>query len=78
MSRKIKISGLADAVMEELNAYAKTTTEGMKQAVAKAATTTKKRNQGACAKEARRLSKKLDAKENLRVLPCPAGDGLLS
>ncbi len=24
MSRKVKISGLADAVMEELNAYAKT------------------------------------------------------
>lgn len=42
MSRKVKTSGLADAVMEELNAYAKTTTEGMNQAVTKAATTTKK------------------------------------
>ena len=78
MSRKVKISGLADAVMEELNAYAKTTTEGMKQAVTKAATTTKKEIKAHAPKKNGDYQKKLDAKENLRVLPCPAGDGLLS
>lgn len=42
MSRHVKISELANAVIQELNAYAKTTSEGMKKAVIKAGTTVRK------------------------------------
>lgn len=40
--RRVRIDGLADAVMEELNNYADTTTTGVKTAVKKAANTVKK------------------------------------
>ena len=42
MSRRVKIKALTDTVMQELNAYAKTTSEGMKKAVTKAGATVRK------------------------------------
>ena len=42
MGRRVSIDGLADAVMQELDNYADTTTEGVKAAVKKAANTVKK------------------------------------
>lgn len=42
MSRRIKIEALSDAVIKELHAYAKTTSEGMKKAVTKAGTAVRK------------------------------------
>lgn len=42
MSRRVKPEALSDAVMQELNTYAKTTSEGMKKAVTKAGTTVRK------------------------------------
>ena len=70
MSRKVKTSGLADAVMEELNAYAKTTTEGMKQAVTKAATTTKKEIKAHAPKSTATI-KKAGRKRKLPSPPMP-------
>ena len=41
MSRRVSIDQLADAVMEELNNYTETTSDGVKTAVRKAAKTVK-------------------------------------
>ncbi len=45
MSNKVKIDELADEVMKQLNEYADLTTEGVKGAVKKAATTVRKETQ---------------------------------
>ena len=42
MSEKVKIDGLADAVMKELDRYSELTTEGMKTAVMKAGKSVRK------------------------------------
>ena len=42
MGRRVQIDQLADAVMQELDNYAETTTDGVKSAVKKAADTVKK------------------------------------
>lgn len=59
MGRRVSIDGLADAVMQELDNYADTTTDGVKAAVKKAANTVKKRNRGGSPGTDRTLCKKL-------------------
>ena len=57
MAQKVKIDGLADAVMKELTEYADLATVDMKAAVKKAGNTVKKQIQGSVPKDTGAYSK---------------------
>ena len=71
MAQKVKIDGLAEAVMKELTEYADLATVDMKSAVKKAGNTVKKQIQGY-----RRLQQELVCKEHKGNLQIAGGHGL--
>ena len=62
MAQKVKIDGLADAVMKELTEYADLATVDMKAAVKKAGNTVKKQIQGSAPKDTGAYSKSWSVK----------------
>ena len=62
MAQKVKIDGLAEAVMKELTEYADLATVDMKSAVKKAGNTVKKQIQGSAPKDTGAYSKSWSVK----------------
>ena len=75
MGRKIPISQLSAAVMEQLTEYAELATEDMKEAVKKAGTTVRKDIEASASEGYWGLCEKLGCENDKGKFQCSSGDG---